>query len=445
MKLVAGDIANFIEFLDKTPTPFHVLSELSGALTAAGCERITLSGVDRAERGKAYFIPFGDTAVVAFFAGSKSPSEAPGRIRMAAAHVDYPVLKVKNTGLRKGNGILRLNVEMYGGAIVHPWLDRPLKLCGRVVVKTPEGLKSVDVSDFGKRFVIPNAAIHMNHGVNDGAKFSIQNQLLPFFGLDTEEGEEAFANMIASKVASLADITEVKVSDIMSFDLSLVVAGGATLCGADNEFIQAQGLDDRAMVHSIFTGFCEAVENGIPEDDPSVRIAFAFNHEECGSQTDTGAKSAFAAETVKAIASRFFPGEHSLEVCQRSLLLSSDMGHATHPSFPEFSDSTSPVVLGGGIVLKTMWNQSYSTAAGPMAEFAYFCEKNNIPYQRFSNNADSRGGGTIGPVLAAALGIKTCDIGSPLLAMHSPMELGAVSDHLTAEELFGKFFAPAAQ
>ena len=442
MKLVAGDTANFIEFLDKTPTPFHVLGELTDSLESIGCEKITLSDIGSCERGKPYYIPYGDSAVLAFFAGNKAPGKGSGRILIGAAHVDYPVFKIKNTGLRKGSGILRMNVEMYGGAIVHPWLDRPLKIAGRVYFKKDGKLDFVDVADFGKRFVIPNVALHMNHAINDGARFSIQNQLLPFFGFDKEGGEEAFAKMIADKVSEVSGIDGILPKDLMSFDLSLVLAEGASLCGASDEFISAQGLDDRAMVYTLFTGFNAGVEAGAHlAQNPDVRLAFAFNHEECGSQTDVGARSAFATEAVKAIAEKFFPDEHYLDVCQRSLLLSADMGHAAHPSYPEFSDSTTPVELGKGIILKTNWNQSYSTKAEPMAEFASFCEENNIPYQRFSPHSDNRGGGTIGPMLSASLGMRTCDVGIPLLAMHSPKELGAVCDHLSTAVLFEKLFA----
>lgn len=435
------DIANFIEFLDKTPTPFHVFTRLQSTLSSLGFEKISISDISSCSRGKAYYVPYGDSALLAFFAGADAPEKGSGRMVIGAAHADYPVLKIKNTGLRKGSGVLRINVEMYGGAIVHPWLDRALKLAGRVYFKHEGKLEFADVDDFGRRFVIPNASIHMNRSVNDGARFSIQNQLLPFFGLDKEDGKDVFCDMIAKKVSKVSGVPGIKAKDIMSFDLSLVAADGAALCGASDEFILAQGLDDRAMVYTLFTGFCKSSEEGAASRGSDVRLAFVFNHEECGSGSDVGARSSFAVESVKAAAERFFPGEHYLDVCQRSLLLSSDMGHATHPSFQELYDSTSPVVLGGGIALKTTWNQSYSTKAEPLAEFAYFCDKNNIPYQHFSNNSDSRGGGTIGPILSASLGMKTCDIGIPILAMHSPKELGAVSDHTGAICLFKAFFS----
>lgn len=442
MKALTGDIANFIEFLDKTPTPFHVFSELYESLEAAGCKMITLSEVSSCERGKPYCIPYGDSALLAFFAGESAPQNDPGRLLIGAAHVDYPVFKIKNTKLRKGNGVLRMNIEMYGGTIVHPWLDRALKIAGRVYFKKDGKLSFADIGDFGKRFVIPNAAIHMNRSINDGAKFSIQNQLLPFFGLESESGEEAFAEMVAAKVSEVSGIGGLTPKDIMSFDLSLVIADGASLCGASDEFVLAQGLDDRGMIYTLFSGFNGSLKDGAANaSNGDVRLAFAFNHEECGSETDVGAKSAFASEAVKAIAGRFFPDEHYLDVCRRSLLLSADMGHATHPSFPEYSDSTSPIELGKGIVLKTTWNQSYATKAEPMAEFASFCEENDIPFQRFSPHSDNRGGGTIGPMLSASLGIRTCDIGIPLLAMHSPKELGTVSDHVTTAKLFKAFFS----
>ena len=442
MKLTLNSTENFLDFLKETPTPYHVLGCLEQALKDAGGTETTLTDIRNAERGRLYYIPFADGCIAAFYAGKGFTEQREDVLRIAAAHVDYPVLKIKTTSLKTGANALRLCVESYGGLIRHTWVDRPLKLCGRVFYRTQYGREFADIADLGPRFVIPDVAIHMNPGVNDGARFSVQNQLLPVFGLDTENGTGKFALLLAEKINSIKGFGPSEMitpDDILSIDLSAVVAEDPVVCGADGEFISAQGLDDRGMVHAIFAGFLTYVTESGFASSGDVRVAFAFNHEECGSQSYGGAKTAFAEETVKELCKRF-TDRHPLDVCAESMLISADMGHATHPSYPELSDPTSPVVLGGGIVLKTSWNQSYSTTPEAMAFFADLCTRNGIAFQRFTNNSDVRGGGTIGPILSAALGIKTVDVGNPLLSMHASREFETVADQHTAGNLFRAFY-----
>ena len=412
---------DFLDFLNGTPTPCQVLSELENELLNAGGKEITLSEIKSASREGYYYINFADSCLAAFYIGKKAKT-----LKIGAAHTDYPVLKVKTVGLRGGSGLLRMNVEAYGGLIHHSWLDRPLKLAGRVYYNDGSGIGFRDTADLGPRFIIPDAAIHLNRQINDGAKYSVQNQLLPIFGADNGN-PDALCELIGAKLG-------ISKESILSFDLSLVTAEPAGFAGAADEFTVAQGLDDRAMIYSLFSGFLAAS----PSDD-AISVAFAFNNEECGSQTIGGARSVFVSELVKTLAESFCGG-HYLDVCRQSIVLSADMAHGVHPSYPDLGDSASPVYLGKGIALKSSANQTYVSEGSSKAYFVKLCRDNNIPFQIYYNNSDIRGGSTIGPMLAAELGIPVCDIGTPTLAMHAAAEVESCEDQRTADLLFEKFF-----
>ena len=431
-----NEIKNFLNFLDAAPSTYLATAELRKMLDEAGAEETDLSGVKDLAPGKLYYINYQDNILAAFASGAK-----PRKAGVAAAHTDYPLFKIKTPSLRTGAGALRINVELYGGTIFHTWMDRALKICGRVYYEAGGVIKAFDSADLGPRFVIPNAAIHMNRGVNEGMKFSVQNQLLPIFGLGEGGADEELLKLICSKISRDSGGSDVPVpGDVKGLDLSVVSAENAFLWGNSDEFINAPGLDDRGMVFAIFSGLLHACEKGGARRFNNLNVAIAFNNEECGSGTFGGAKSVFPEELIKLLSERFAPGTHYLDFLKDSLLISADMGHATHPSFQELSDPVSPIIPGRGVVLKTSWNQSYSTDAGAMAEFRKLCESNDIPFQVFTNNGDRPGGGTIGPILSSKLGIRTCDVGNPLYAMHSLRESEAAADQISAARLFEAFF-----
>lgn len=427
-----------IEFINASPTPMHAVNELKKLLHDVGASEITPSEIDGSlSADKLYYTVFGGTCIAAFTVGTTLDKG----FRIGAAHIDYPVLKIKPSPSRISCGIERINVEGYGGTIHHTWLDRPLKIAGRIYYKGPDGeIKYADTDGLGKTLIIPSAAIHIVRDVNDGAKFSIQNELLPFLCKADSNGRHTFLARLAAEVSAASAYT-VTPDDILSFDLSLLDAAPACYTGADNEFISAPGLDDKAMAFSLFSAI-----SGAPGKDAAYNTApcaaFAFDHEECGSQSLTGARSAFAKGLIRSICTVHGSGGEGafLDTMQKSFAISADMAHATHPSYESKSDATAPIRLGGGPVLKTSSNQSYSTSAAASAFLSGLCKSSCIPLQYFTNHSDARGGGTIGPMLSAALGITTADIGNPMLAMHSARELCSAEDQEYITRLFRSFF-----
>ena len=75
-----------------------------------------------------------------------------------------------------------------------------------------------------------------------------------------------------------------------------------------------------------------------------------------------------------------------------------------------------------------------------MAIFEGLCQTAEVPYQKFYNRSDVRGGTTIGPVTSSILTIPVMDMGAPLLGMHSIRELASVEDHDFTVKLFTTFF-----
>lgn len=108
---------------------------------------------------------------------------------VAAAHTDSPAFRVKeNAEIHMGQKYTRLNTEGYGGMICSTWLDRPLSVAGRVLVKEGDAIVSRLVALDRDLLLIPSVAIHMNREVNDKASFNKQVDMLPLLGGAAEEG-----------------------------------------------------------------------------------------------------------------------------------------------------------------------------------------------------------------------------------------------------------------
>ena len=340
-----------------------------------------------------------------------------------------PGFRIKTVSSKIDLGIERMTLEGYGGAIVHGWLDRPLGLAGRVFVKDENGeAKAVNVNIKKPLLIIPSAAIHIARGVNDGAKFNIQTELLPFFA-QNNEGKPKF-------LSYLAEYMGVNASDILSFELAPYEVFDGCFVGANEEFISVAGLDDASMAYSVMAGFIEAEENCAASD-----IAVAFDHEEIGSNSNRGARCNTIMQIIDRICEKLgYGAEDKYRALAKTIVFSADMAHATHPSYLANHEMNLPVFLNKGPVLKLAYTQSYATSSRGTAVFKLLCEKNDIPYQVFNNRSDVKGGGTIGPIISSEYGVLTVDIGNPSLSMHAVRELGGTDDCYYMTKLFRALF-----
>ena len=415
-----------LAYLDNAPTAFQSVDELEKLLLAAGATELCENEEWQLEKGKLYYMKKAGTQIAAFRIGGE-PRET--GFRIGAAHHDAPGFRVKTVPSSVDLGYERLLLEQYGGTLVHGWVDRPLAIAGCVYVKDEEkGFRAVNVNMKKPVLLIPSAAPHVKRGQNDGASFSVQNEIRPFFAA-CPDGKTTFTKY-------LADYIGVSESDILSYELAPYDASPACFVGVNEEFISVPRLDDCAMAHAIISGMCEM------EESAANSIAVIFDHEEIGSNSDRGARCNTLMQLVDRICEKLgYNTEDKYRALAGSLLFSADQAHATHPSYLGIQDPQLKVKLGGGPVLKLNYKQSYSTSARGTAFFRTLCEKEGIPYQMFNNHSDTGGGGTIGPILSANYGVCSVDIGNPTIAMHAVREFGGTDDGYYMAKLFEAFFA----
>ena len=404
-------VQKLFRFLDESPTCYHAAANAKAALTAAGAVELRESEQWKLEKGTLYVVERGDSALVAF----RVPEGPFHGFLMAAAHSDSPTFKVRETAEAASAGnTLRLSVEPYGGGVWRGWLDRPLSVAGRVVIRQGDRLVSRLVNIDRDLLVIPGVAIHMDRSVNKGAELNPAVDLLPLLGCGKEPG--AFRKLIAEAAG-------VREEHLLSTELFLYPRTKAVQTGLNGEFIVSPRLDDLQCVFGCLEGFLAAKPGG------SLPVLAVFNNEEVGSNTRQGADSTFLTDVLERIAHGCgLDSEAWKAAIANSFMVSADNAHAIHPAHPEYADQGEFPVLGGGVVIKYNANQRYTTDTVSAAVFQGICQRADVPVQRYSNRADLPGGSTLGNISTAHFSVPTVDIGLPQLAMHSVCETAGAAD-----------------
>ena len=399
-------------FLDHSPNAFFAVRNMCDLLEQAGMIRLYEGAPWSLAAGRGYYVTRNDSAVIAF----RIPGADYTGFQMMASHCDSPVFKIKaNAEITIENQYVKLNVEKYGGMLCAPWLDRPLSVAGRVIVRTPDGIETRLVNIDRDLLIIPNLAIHMNRQVNDGYKFNAQADMLPLF---CEKGEESdsFLKLIASEAG-------VSVEDILDTDLFLYNRMPAVSLGLNNEFIASGRLDDLQCAFASLKGFLQASPGN------SVAVHCVFDNEEVGSATKQGAAGTFLRDTLRRINRAMGRTEDDyLMSIASSFLVSADNAHAVHPNHTDKTDPTNRPYLNKGIVIKYSANQKYTTDAVSGAVMRAICRQAGVPCQTFTNRSDMLGGSTLGNISQSQVALNTVDIGLPQLAMHSPYETAGAKD-----------------
>ena len=417
-----------LEFLNASPSCYHVAENVASALRNTGYEQLWESENWTLHEQGRYFVMRGDSSVIAF----RVPKKAFRGFMIAAGHSDSPTFKVREAAeVPSAGNCIRLGVEPYGGMVYRSWLDRPLSVAGRVMVRETGEIRTKLVNVERDLLVIPGVAIHMDREVNKGTALKPNVDLLPLFSGGKEPG--AFRKLIAQE----AGVAE---ENLLATDLYLYPRTAGTLTGMNEEFVVSPRLDDLQCVFGCLKGFLAA------EESESAPVLAVFNNEEVGSGTRQGADSTFLSDVLRRINTAMGRSEEDyLTAVANSFLVSADNAHAVHPAHPEYADANEAPVLNGGIVLKYNASQRYTTDAVSAAVFRQVCDEAGVPLQRYSNRADLPGGSTLGNISTAHVSVHSVDIGLPQLAMHSACEVAGAQDteHLVRAmtSFFGRSFS----
>ena len=390
-------VYSLLGLVQKSVSPWHTAAAAVERLERAGFVRLDMRDCWQLVQGGRYYTEVFGSTVLAFAIGGGDLAE-PGSLRLAAAHTDFPGLRLKPSAgiVKDGYGIL--NVEPYGGMILHSWQDRPLSIAGRVAVRGEKAFSPVvRLVDFARPLlVIPELAIHMNRKVNEGTAIKKQKEMLPLMAVLGKEGEKSFFEAwLAGEIGCCRE-------DILSYEVNLYPYEAGCQLGMAGEMVSAPRLDNITSVEACLQGMEAAAAAG--QDWQGIRLAGLFDNEEIG-----------------------------------SFMLSVDVAHGLQPNYPEKYDATNRPVLNGGVVLKQAASQSYAGDAEAVAIVSAICQQEGIACQRFVNHSDEPGGSTLGSIASALVPMRTMDIGVPLLSMHSARETMGAWDQESLNQLLKAF------
>lgn len=416
------------KLLEYGATASHVINYMRDELVK-GAHFIELNMEEEfsLEENKRYYVNLYGTNGMAFRLG-KNIGVNPA-FRIAMAHSDYPCFQIKPSPMIKGKNIAKLNVELYGGMNQKSWFDRPLGVAGKVVVRgkdafTPEVRLYMSETPL---CIIPSLAIHMDRDLNKKGELDKSKELVPLMALDED----------VDLMDVIAKSLEIERDDILDYDLYLYNMDAPVICGADQSMLAAPKLDNLTSVAAILEGICSS--ESIP--DNTIDVMVVFDNEEVGSLSKQGADSQLLNMILEKIACGLqLPTTWMADVAKKSFLLSVDVAHANHPNYEEKSDINNKAYLGKGFSLKRSVGQKYGTTAESAAVIKRICEEKGIPYTIAINKTGIPGGSTLGPIVTAHLPFPCADIGMPILAMHSAMELGAVVDYEALKQFIEAFY-----
>ena len=414
--------ADLLHFIDRSPTPYHAVAEAAQRLEARGFSRLAEADLWDHAAGSRHYVIRNEGSLIAFEVGAESPAAA--GFRILGAHTDSPNLRVKPLPDVDAQGYHQLGVEPYGMVLLHTWLDRDLSLAGRVTLQC-DGVLETRLVDFGRPLLrIPNLAIHLNREIGEkGLKLNPQQHLAPLLGL---ADAPAFVELLANELRAQGG-REVSSADIFAFELMTYDTQASGVSGARGEFIHAPRLDNLASCHASLAALFAAGDGG---PAPFSRIVVLFDHEEVGSRSAAGAAGSYLHDVLERVAMGFKGGEPQAlpRALANSMLISVDMAHAVHPNYADRHEPGHRPVIGKGPVIKINSNQAYATDAATSGAFASLCARVDVQPQYFVSRSDLACGSTIGPISAARVGVRTVDVGNPMLSMHSCREMAGTAD-----------------
>lgn len=401
----SAHLESLAAFVTAGPSSFHAARRAADLLVAAGFSEVGEAEPFAAEPGG--YVLVRDGSVLAW----RIPENLDAPVfRIVGAHTDSPGFVLKPRPTSSFLGWQQAGMEVYGGPLPNSWLDREFGLAGRLV--TADGA-SVLVAT-GPLLRIPQVAPHLDRSVNERLVLDRQQHLHPVFAVGRPDAD------LLAEVAALAGLEPVRV---VAHDLNAFVTEPPARIGLGGELFASSRLDNLASVHAGLTAMAAAT------DTAAITVLACFDHEEVGSASATGASGPLLATVLDRIADALGWNVQTTAAARaRSVLVSADAGHAVHPNYPQLHDPDHRPLPNAGPLIKFNANQRYATDAVGEAAWRRACAAAGVPTQDFVSNNAVPCGSTIGPLSATRLGIRTVDVGIPLLSMHSARELCGVRD-----------------
>lgn len=407
-----NETERLFDFIASCPDPYHTSQTVCDILKRDGYLQSEEYG-ERLRAGK-YYLRRGN-ATVAF----RIPEGIPSGFMICAAHIDSPAFRIKPAASYDSAGYSVISAERYGGMINYTWLDRPLELSGRAVLRGESGVRCKLFRSCAPAAIIPSVAPHLNRKINTELTLNTAKDLVPLFG---NAGDS-----LAAYIAELCGGTE---EETVAFDATLSCMDRGFTFGKD--LISAPRLDDLMCVYTMLEGFLSA------DESCAVPICCLYDGEEVGSAVRDGA----ASDLLPSVLRRISGDEDTYrKMLKNTLLVSADNAHAVHPNHPELSDAASPVRLNGGVAVKKSASRSYMTEATSSALISELCRRANVPCQYFANRSDLAGGSTLAAYAVKGLPVLCADIGAPQLAMHSALETAGRHDITYLTELARELYS----
>ncbi|KAF1984281.1 peptidase M18, aminopeptidase I [Aulographum hederae CBS 113979] len=484
---------DFLSFVNASPTPFHAVKSAKERLEKAGFKQIKeRDSWSSLKPGSKYYLTRNGSSIVAFAIGKKWQPGNP--ISMIGAHTDSPCLRIKPVSKKQNDGFLQVGVETYGGGLWHTWFDRDLSIAGRAMVKDKDGSITSKLIKVEKPILrVPTLAIHLDR--QETFAFNKETQLFPIAGLvaaelnrqGKSEGENVDSKPESTSFEPIKPLTDrhhtfvveliakeagVDPEQIEDFEMVLYDTQKSCIGGLNDELIFSARLDNLMMSFCSTMGIIHSLSSTSALDsDPTIRLIALFDHEEIGSLTAQGADSNLLPSVLRRLSvlgSSDSGSESSDDSYHKvvdtatsyeqslatSFLISADMAHSVHPNYPAKYESSHRPEMNRGTVIKINANARYATnspgivllqevarrAKPASSPFCASASSPGVPLQLFVVRNDSSCGSTIGPMLSAALGARTLDLGNPQLSMHSIRETCGAWDVEHAVNLFDSFF-----
>lgn len=404
-------IEGLASFVAASPSSYHAAGETARQLIEAGFTVLDEADAWPEMPPGSRWVVIRDGAVLAWSVGEDVGPDA--SFNIIGAHTDSPGFKLKPSPAFTTEGWAQAGVEVYGGPLLNSWLDRDIEFAGRLV--TRDGVEHL--ARTGPVGRIPQLAIHLDRQVNDGLKLGKQAHTQPVLGVSLEAGE-------GDVLAILARSAGVDPADVVGHDVYVVDTQAPERIGVDRNLFASGRLDN---LSSTYAGLV-ALERATPAPG-TISMLVSFDHEELGSASRSGAEGPFLSDVLDRIYARLGAGvEERSRGLSQSWCLSADAGHSVHPNYQERHDPNTRPLAGKGPMLKVNAQQRYASDAHGDARWRAACDQAGVSHQVFVSNNDIPCGSTIGPITATRLGIRTVDVGVPLLSMHSARELAHVSD-----------------